>query len=77
MSVGIINQAKDAFVAAKSALNDPQKVFDEKVKSCFSKFVSVLANVFHISKAAVVIFKENGDCCSEMNANNYRVYQNE
>ena len=49
----------DAFGAAKSALNGPQKVFHEKVKSCFSKLVKIMANVFLI-REATFIFKEIG-----------------
>ena len=48
---------RDAFAAAKSALNGLKKVFDEKLKSCFSKFVITMANVFLIRKVAF-IFKE-------------------
>ena len=36
-----------------------KKVFDEKVKSCFSKFVSVMVNISLIKEAAVVTFKED------------------
>ena len=36
-----------------------KKVFDEKVKSCFSKFVNIMTNVFLIREAAF-IFKEIG-----------------
>ena len=37
-----------------------QKVFDEKVKPCFSKFVNIMANVFLIRELAF-IFIEIGD----------------
>ena len=36
---------RDAFVATKFCKNEPYKVFDERVKSCFSKFVNVIADV--------------------------------
>ena len=39
----------------------PLKVFDEKVKSCFSKFGNIMANVFLIREAAF-IFKQIGGC---------------
>ena len=53
----IIIIIRDAITAAKFALNGPEKIFDEKVKPCVSKFVSVMANVFLIREAAV-IFQE-------------------
>ena len=61
----IIITTRDAFAAAKSALKGPWKIFDEKVESCFSKFVSVMANVFPIREA------------NEMNADNCRDHKNE
>ena len=36
---------RDTFVATKFCKNGPYKVFDEWVKSCFSKFVNVIADV--------------------------------
>ena len=56
-------QIRDAFAAKKIRIKGPYKIFDEKVKSCFSKFVSIMANAFQINKAAVSIFKESGGCC--------------
>ena len=48
------------------------------LKSCFSKFVSVIARVSLIMEAAVAIVKEiGGMAVSEMNADNHRVHQNE
>ena len=47
---------RDAFAAAKSALM-VLKVFDANIKSCFSKFINIMANVFLIREAAF-IFKE-------------------
>ena len=46
----------------KIRIKGPYKIFDEKVKSCFSKFVSIMANAFQINEAAVNIFKESGGC---------------
>ena len=50
----IIIIIRDTFAAAKSALNDPLKAFDQNVKSCFSKFVNVMGNVFLIREAAFI-----------------------
>ena len=50
---------RNAFAAAKLALNGPEKIFDEKLNFSFSKFVSVMTNVFLIREVAV-IFKEIG-----------------
>ena len=55
--VEIVNQLRDAFVAAKSALNGPWKVFDEKAKSSLNKFVRVMANVFHIRETTVKVLR--------------------
>ena len=57
MLVDFVNQWRDASVAAKSALNGPWKVFDEKTKSSLNKFVSVMANVFHIRETAVKVLR--------------------
>ena len=64
----IIITTKDTFAAVKSALNDPLNVFDEKINSCFSKFVSAMANVSLKREAAVVIGKIAYNC---------RIYQND
>ena len=45
---------RDAFAAVRSTLNGSEKIFDEKVKFCFSKFVSVMANVSLNREAAAV-----------------------
>ena len=54
----IIRRTRDAFTVAKSSLYGSYKVFDEKVKSCFRKFVSVIAYVSLKREAAVAIVKE-------------------
>ena len=50
----------NASAAAKFTLNGPWMVFDENVKSCFSKFISVMANLSLTKETAVVIYKETG-----------------
>ena len=55
----MIKITRNAFAAAKLALNDPEKIFGEKLNFSFSKFVSVMTNVFLIREVAV-IFKEIG-----------------
>ena len=55
----LITITRNAFAKAKSVLNGSYKVFDEKVKPCFSKFINIMANVFLIREAAF-IFKEIG-----------------
>ena len=57
LALMIIIITGDAFAAARSVLNGPYNIFDEKVKSCFSKFVNIMVDVFLISEAAF-IFKE-------------------
>ena len=52
----MIITTRDAFASAKSVLNGPYKILDEKLKSCFSKFVNIAANVFLIRET--FIFKE-------------------
>ena len=71
-------QGMNASAAAKSTLNGPWKVFDENVKSCFRKFISVMVNLSLVSEPAIAIYKETGGWLfSEMNADNYRIHQNE
>ena len=50
---------RDTFAAAKSILNGTLKVFDKKVKSCFSKFIIIMAYVFLIREAEFIL-KELG-----------------
>ena len=40
-----VRDLRDAFAAAKSFKNGPYKVFNEWVKSCSSKILSVMADV--------------------------------
>ena len=55
----MIKITRNAFAAAKLALNDPEKIFGEKLNFSFSKFVSVMTNVFLIREVAVIL-KEIG-----------------
>ena len=56
MIIILIIITRDAFGAAKSALSGPRKVFNEKVKSCFSNFVNIMANVFLIKEIGSWVF---------------------
>ena len=52
-------------MAANSTLNGPQKVFDERFSNCFSclsKFVNIMAKVFLIKEAAVILKKLGAGC---------------
>lgn len=65
MVSGIINippiKTRDAFAAAKICKNGPYLIFDEWVKSCFSKFADVIAGVSMVRKVPlVVILGETG-----------------